>query len=84
MEESYIRGINQEIIRYLKDIKSGLANQVQDTSVDEVESKLDSLSTTIASLSTALTNINSGIADMKVLLQEISGKLSTTEGGTTV
>lgn len=83
MEESYIRGINQEIIRYLKDIKSGLANQVQDTSVDEVESKLDLLSTTIASLSTVLTNINSGIADMKVLLQEISGKLSTTGEETT-
>lgn len=24
MEESYIRGVNQEIIRYLKDIKSEL------------------------------------------------------------
>lgn len=79
MEESYIRGINQEIIRYLKNIKSSLDTQVQDTSVDEVESKLDSLSTAIASLSTTLANINTGISDMKVLLQEISGKLSTTE-----
>lgn len=83
MEESYIRGVNQEIIRYLKDIKSSLANQAQDASVDEVESKLDSLSTTITSLSTVLANINSGITDMKALLQEISGKLSTTGEETT-
>ena len=83
MEETYIRGINREIIKYLKDIKSNLGNTSQDTSVDDIEPKLDSLSTTIASLNTALTNINSGIADMKVLLQEISGKLDTTEGEVT-
>lgn len=72
MNEEYIRGINREIIKYLKDIKSSVGNNVSSTAVDEIESKLDSLNE-------VLTTVSSGISDMKVLLQEISTKLTPTE-----
>lgn len=72
MNEEYIRGINREIIKYLKDIKSSVDNNVPSTAVDDVESKLDSLNE-------VLTTVSSGISDMKVLLQEISTKLTPTE-----
>lgn len=72
MNEEYIRGINREIIKYLKDIKSSVDNNVPSTAVDDIESKLDSLNE-------VLTTVSSGISDMKVLLQEISTKLTPTE-----
>jgi len=72
MNEEYIRGINREIIKYLKDIKSSVGNNVPSTAVDDIESKLDSLNE-------VLTTVSSGISDMKVLLQEISTKLTPTE-----
>lgn len=72
MNEEYIRGINREIIKYLKDIKSSVGNNVSSIAVDDIESKLDSLNE-------VLTTVSSGISDMKVLLQEISTKLTPTE-----
>lgn len=72
MNEEYIRGINRGIIKYLKDIKSSVVNNVPSTAVDDIESKLDSLNE-------VLTTVSSGISDMKVLLQEISTKLTPTE-----
>lgn len=72
MNEEYIRGINREIIKYLKDIKISVEDNVPSTAVDDVESKLDSLNE-------VLTTVSSGISDMKVLLQEISTKLTPTE-----
>ena len=76
MEESYIRGVNQEIIRYLKDIKSGLSGQTQNTLSNVNESESDLLSESIASLSTTAITINDKLSDIVTLLQEIREKLA--------
>lgn len=79
MEESYIRGVNQEIIRYLKNIKGTIDTLAKEESVDEVENKVDNIITNINTIGTKLDIVNTALTDIKNVLQEISGKMTVTE-----